>query len=71
MELYLDAFWELTNTRQVGYGVIGPIGWLSVHEYAVANEYDATQREDLLYYIRVLDNEYLRFKSEEAKRGNK
>lgn len=67
----MDAFWDLTDMRQVGLGSIGPIGWLPCMEYAEANKFDETQTEDLIYYVRVLDHEYLNYRKREIERGNK
>lgn len=60
MELYYDAFWDLTTCRQVGFGA-GAIPWASVRDYGLTFEFDEEQMEDLFYFIRVMDNAYLEF----------
>lgn len=41
----------------------GPIGWLSVDEYADRKELDEEQRDDLHYFIARMDKVYLDFRS--------
>lgn len=59
LELYYDAFWELSTCRPTGWG-LGPIPWHAMHEYAVAFGFDSEQRDWLFYLIRELDQAYLR-----------
>lgn len=66
LELYLNAFLDLSSCRPQGF-VEGPISWISIHQYAEANEFTGEQREDLFYYIHSLDNEYLKFKNRKTK----
>lgn len=68
LELYYDAFWDLSTCRMSGYS-LGPIPWGSVNDYASTFEFDDEQRHALHYYIRVMDNVYVKFHS--PKKGKK
>jgi hypothetical protein len=59
LELYYEAFWELSSARAVGFGV-GPIPWGVVDSYATRYAFDDEQREDLTYYVRAMDNAYIK-----------
>lgn len=59
--LYYNAYWELTSCRASGWG-IGPIPWSAILEYARFFEFSEEQEEDLLYYVRMMDNAYLDYK---------
>jgi hypothetical protein len=61
LELYYDAFWELDTCREVGWGW-GPIPWSAIKDYAETFNFDDEQRDDLYYFIRVMDNAYLRYR---------
>ena len=58
LELYYDAFWELSTSRPSGFGV-GPIPWLAVCEYARAYDFDEEQSVWLQQLVRVMDKTYL------------
>ena len=58
MELYLEAFWDLSTCRASGWGV-GSIPWSAIMDYAHAYELDPEQTEDLVYYTKVLDRTYI------------
>lgn len=63
LELYWDAFWDLSTCRATGFGV-GPIPWSAMRDYAVTFELDEEQQEDLYYLVRVMDNTFLDHHSE-------
>lgn len=67
LELYYRAFLDLTSCRGQGYGTEGPISWLSIKDYADAQELDLDQRDDLFYHIQHMDLAYLKHKSEKLK----
>ena len=67
LELYYEAFWELSSTRAVGFA-LGPVPWGAVDSYATRYGFDDEQREDLVYYVRAMDNAYLKY-HEPKKRG--
>lgn len=58
LELYWNAFWDLSTCRASGLGA-GPIPWLAVRDYALTFEFDEEQQEDLFYLVRLMDNEFL------------
>lgn len=58
LELYFDAFWDLSSCRGAGWSVM-PIPWGVVRDYATTFELDEAQQEDLFYLIRVMDNAFL------------
>jgi hypothetical protein len=59
LELYLVAWFDLDSERGMGFG-LGPIPRSAMvayaHEYGLSFE----QKEDLLYLVREMDNDYLR-----------
>lgn len=63
LDLYFLAFLELTTCRTQGYAE-GPISWLSIKEYAVWEQFDRDQIEDLFYHIRKMDDAYLNYRAE-------
>ncbi len=71
LELYYMAFMDLTTCRGQGYGTEGPIGWLAIRDYAVAQEIQGEQLEDLFYHIQHLDAAYLDHKAKKLKDKNK
>jgi len=58
LELYWNAFWDLSTCRSTGFGA-GPIPWLAILEYTRTFEFDEEQQEDAFYLVRVMDNAYL------------
>ena len=58
LELYWDAFWDLSTCRPTGFGA-GPIPWLAVRDYSLTFEFDDEQQDDLFHLIRLMDNEYI------------
>jgi hypothetical protein len=70
LELYYQAFWDLTTCRPSGYSV-GPIPWSSIKEYSELCELDPEQVEDLFVFIRIMDNAYLDWVERKAKSGKK
>lgn len=66
LELYLDAFWDLNSTRTSGWG-LGPVPWSAINDFASTFELDEFQRDDLHYYVRVLDNAYIEHYSKKGK----
>jgi hypothetical protein len=62
LELYFTAFFDLTSCRSIGMGE-GPIPWLAINMYCQANGIVGEQREDVLYQIQQLDQEYLTWRA--------
>jgi hypothetical protein len=65
---YIEAFSNLSTCRNIGMG-IGPIPYTSILDYAILLELDSEGTDDLLYFIREMDNTYL--KLENKKHGTK
>jgi hypothetical protein len=55
LELYLDAFFDLNSERQIGFGGAGPIPITKVLEYCRLCEFSEDQKEDLLFYLPLMD----------------
>ncbi|RKW55983.1 MAG: hypothetical protein D8B57_02400 [Prevotella sp.] len=68
LELYLEAFMDLTTTRQLGMAA-GPIPWNYIREWGVYNELNAEQMDSLFYHIRHMDEAYLEHMAKDAKRN--
>lgn len=66
LELYLQAFMELTSCRGLGYGSIGPIPWLSIQTYCEVYDIVDEQREDLFYHVQRLDKVYMEWQRDKA-----
>ena len=68
LELYLNAFFELDSSRPVGLSLL-PIPWGAIVDYCAVYGIDNEQREDMLYFIRKMDNAHLdRLNKKEAKK---
>lgn len=73
LELHYLAFWDLCPDRNPG----GRIQWTAKDRYCVSLDLDADQREDLFYYVDVLDAAYLEYhlgkqkKSKPIRKGGK
>lgn len=59
LELFLNAFFDLDTERQAGFS-IGPIPWSKIREYAKAYELDSDLSEDLMYFVKALDNAHMK-----------
>jgi hypothetical protein len=55
LEVYLQAFFDLDSERSHGMGLM-PIPFTAVLQYARLYDFDEEQTEDLLYFIRRMDN---------------
>lgn len=77
LELYYGAYLDLQSHRPLGFdGAAGLIPHLVVREYALAYDFTEEQHEDLQFYVKKLDEEYLKWKAEQSKKrtrpsGNK
>lgn len=58
---------DLTTCRGTGYGTEGPISWLTINQYADIKGFEGQQREDLFYFVGMLDMVYLDFKTKKLK----
>ena len=68
LDLYFDAFFDLSTCRPIGMGM-GPIPWSVIRDYAETFRLSEEQTDDLSYYVRVLDVEYM--KHQAPKKGGK
>lgn len=62
LDIYLTAFFDLNSSRQYGM-TAGPIPWIVINEYCKVNELDPQQRDDMFYFIREMDNHYIKYLS--------
>ncbi len=68
LEIYLNAFFEL-DTERTHIFSFTPIPWSSMKNYAEFNGFDTEQTEDLIFYIRKMDEQHLkRLKSKQPKK---
>ena len=71
-QIFLDAFWELSNSRRVGFEGVGPIPVSEIWAYAKLKEWDSTlERFELEFYIRACDNNYLEALARRRKSNDK
>jgi hypothetical protein len=66
LELFVNAFFDLDTERQAGFSV-GPIPWSKVREYAIAYRFDEDLTEDLMYFVKALDNAHMKRIERESK----
>ena len=52
------AFWELSTCRAYGMAV-GPIPWTAIDAYARRHDIAGEDYDDLVYFVRAMDGEYL------------
>ena len=69
LELYWDAYTELSGSRSASFSGAAPIPWPTVAEYAMLYEFDEEQRERLFYFVRTMDAAFIRWF--EKKHGHK
>ena len=67
LEFYFEAFMCLNTCRSVGWSP-GPIPYFAVAEYAVLQELDDEETEDLHYHIRRMDCAFLELNAKEPKK---
>lgn len=59
LELFINAFFDLDSERQAGFSV-GPIPWSKTREYGEAYKFDEDLIEDLMYFVKALDNAHMK-----------
>lgn len=67
LELFLQAFMELTSCRGLGYGAIGPIPWIALQTYCDVHDLRGEQREDLFYFVQRMDKSYMDWQTKKSK----
>lgn len=70
MMFYIDAFFELTTERQIGF-VEGPIPLSAIHRYADRLEMNSEERIDFHLFITRLDATYLKYKTRKEKANSR
>ena len=70
LELFLIAFFDLDTERQAGFS-IGPIPWSKCREYANAYQFDEELTEDLMFFVKQLDNAHMKRAERESKAKQK
>lgn len=60
LEVYYEAFCELSTCRQTGMGV-GPIPWTAVDSYARRNGFEGEGFDYLLRMVRALDDTFVAY----------
>lgn len=66
-EFYLSAFYELSTTRDTGFGS-GPIPWQHILAYSNSSGFEDDVRDAFIRIIRAMDRSYLAWVSEEDER---
>lgn len=66
LELFINAFLDLDSERDAGF-TLGPIPFSKIREYAKAYEFDEDLTEDLIYFVKALDNANMKRLEREAK----
>lgn len=67
LELYYEAFTELSNTRPITQGGLGAIPWTAINEWAKRYDIEGSDFERLATYVRSLDAEYIKYVSKKNK----
>jgi len=64
LDVFYNAFLELSTCRAHGMGVLGPIPWTAISAYAEYEGFTSEQDFDLfVLYIRDMDREFLKHMS--------
>lgn len=66
LEFYFSVFLELQNCRDVAFGA-GPLRTTTILDYARGMELDEHETDMLVFHLRKMDNEYLKWNN--AKKG--
>lgn len=67
LELFFTAWLELTPDRPSGWDV-RPIPWTSISQYAEVFGITGEQRDDLFYFVRAMDDAYLKHCRKKSKK---
>lgn len=59
LELFWWAYQDLSSCRPASFGGALPIPWTAIKEYAVLSDLDPDQTDDMVYFIRKMDSEFL------------
>ena len=67
---YMQAFWELSTERQLGF-TVGPIPYTSVHLYGCQKGLSSSMMALFEATIRAMDQTYLKWAETARKKANK
>ena len=59
LDMFYAAFMDMTSCRELGYGQIGPVNWLTIQRYCEVYGIQGEQREDMFYHVSRMDRAYL------------
>lgn len=59
LELFYRGFLDLTSSRQIGTGGLGPISQLHILTYCFMNGIEGDQADDFVWMLQRLDEKYL------------
>jgi hypothetical protein len=68
--LFLDSFFELIDERQYFEATPLPISWFTITYYCEVHNLTGEAYEDMLYFVKALDDAYLKHLRGKAKNGN-
>jgi len=63
--LFYDAFMELSTCRPIGMDQ-GQIPWTAINDYCRMVDISENQADDMYYYIRMMDEVYLKHYGEKS-----
>jgi hypothetical protein len=61
LDLFYIAFMDMNSCRALGYGMVGPINWLTINTYCDVHGLQGEQREDMFFFINKMDAAYSDF----------
>lgn len=67
LELYSYGFQDLTTSRTLSQGAIGPIPYSAINDYCISEGIVGEQREDFFYHIERIDGAYMNWQTNKAK----
>lgn len=70
MDFYLDAFFALDTERDLSNG-LSPIPWSSIRLYAKDAGCDDAEMEELVYFVRALDQAHMKQTAKKIKSAGK
>lgn len=59
LEVFYDAFKELSGDRSFGFGAIGSIWWSSLDTYAIRNGFTGDDYDYFMEIMHAMDTEYV------------
>ena len=64
--MFYSAFWDLTTCRPSGWST-QHIPWSAIVEWGQVNQLDSEEMDDLVFYIREMDGEFITYSNEQSK----